>query len=75
MYRAARSSHRVVQSSGGSVTGNDCSGRHAYGFTTAEFNAAALLHGDVVFCQWWMRDPASPPTTSLSNALRFSVML
>lgn len=65
----------VVQSSGGSVTGNDCSGTHAYGFTTAEFNAAALLPGDIVFCQWWMRDPASPSTTSLSNALRFSVML
>lgn len=65
----------VVQSSGGSVSGNDCSGTHAYGFTTAEFNAAALLPGDIVFCQWWMRDPASPSTTSLSNALRFSVML
>ncbi len=41
----------VVQSSGGSVSGNDRLGTHAHGFTTAEFNAAAPLPGDIVFCQ------------------------
>jgi uncharacterized delta-60 repeat protein len=64
-----------AQNSNGSLSGVDCSGTHAFQFTTGELSAAGIEPGDLVFCQWWMRDPGSPSTTSLSNALRFTVML
>ncbi len=65
----------AVQGSGGSAFGSDCTGTHEYFFTQPDYDAAGIVGGDIVFCQWWMRDPASPSTTSLSNALRFSVLL
>jgi hypothetical protein len=65
----------AVQSSAGSASGNDCSGT-----LTFDFNAwiqsgvdAQLAAGEEVFCQYWSRDPASPSTTSLSNALSFLI--
>ncbi len=61
------------QNSGGSAAGNDCSGSYGYTFSTAEMNAFGLVPGQLVYCQYWMRDPQSPSTTGLSNALRFTV--
>jgi hypothetical protein len=65
----------AVQSSGGSASGNDCSGTLA-----VDFNAwiqsgvdPQLVVGEEVFCQYWSRDPASASTTSLSDALVFLV--
>jgi hypothetical protein len=64
-----------VQSSAGNPPPNDCSGAFAF-----DFNAwiqggtdPALIGGVVVFSQYWARDPASPSTTSLSNAIRFAI--
>jgi hypothetical protein len=36
-------------------------------------NANAIDPGDVIYAQWWMRDPASPSTTGLSNGIKFTV--
>lgn len=33
----------------------------------------ALVPGRRVYAQWWMRDPASPSTTGLSNAFLFGI--
>jgi len=68
--------HRtVVQASGGSASGADCTGSFSF-----DFNAwigsgvdSSLTPGAEVFSQYWSRDPASPSHTSLSNALRFVV--
>jgi hypothetical protein len=60
-------------SSGGSTTGNDCTGQYAFTFTTAYFNSYGIAAGDTLFAQWWTRDPASPSTTGLSNAIEFTV--
>jgi len=59
--------------SGGSATGNSCTGSYSFVFSTAYMNSVGLSPGDTVYAQWWMRDPASPSTTGLSNALRFTV--
>jgi hypothetical protein len=50
----------------------DCSGAYSFNFSTAYLNANGLDAGEVVYCQWWMRDPGSPSTTGLSNALNFT---
>jgi hypothetical protein len=34
---------------------------------------APFAAGDAVWSQAWFRDPPSPGTTSMSNALRFTV--
>jgi hypothetical protein len=59
--------------SGGAGTGNSCTGSYSFNFSTAYMNANAINIGDTIYCQWWMRDPASPSTTGLSNAVRFTV--
>jgi hypothetical protein len=64
-----------VQSSGGSASGTDCSGAFTFDFN-AYLQAGGhgqLVTGKEVFCQYWSRDPQSPSTTSLSNALAFLV--
>jgi hypothetical protein len=65
----------LVQSSGGSTSGNDCSGAFAFDFNARIQSGMdpALVAGAEVFAQFWSRDPASPSTTSLSNALRFVI--
>ncbi len=63
-----------AQNSGGSsAPTNNCSGVYSF-----DFNAWAqsgfdplLVAGQTVFAQYWSRDPASPSTTGLTNALRF----
>jgi serine protease AprX len=60
-------------SSGGAGSGSSCSGTYTFNFSTAYMNANAINPGDTIYCQWWMRDPPSPSTTGLSNALRFTV--
>jgi hypothetical protein len=60
---------------GGSATGADCSGVFQLDFKTYLQSGAdpTLVAGSEVFLQCWARDPASPSTTSLSNAVRFLV--
>jgi hypothetical protein len=61
-------------SSGGNASPiNDCSGSYAFTFSTAYMNSVGLAPGQTRYAQWWMRDPASPSTTGLSNAVQFTV--
>ena len=64
-----------VQDSGGSAVGNDCTGVFSF-----EMNGriqsgldGALVPGAEVFAQFWSRDPQSPGTTNLTDALAFTV--
>lgn len=64
-----------VMNTGGNTSGPDCSGQFIYDFKTYLQSGAdhTLAAGAEVFLQCWSRDPASPSTTSLSNAVRFLV--
>jgi subtilisin family serine protease len=61
------------QSSGGPATGTSCTGSYSFTFTTAQMNLFGIDPGETVYAQYWMRDPASPSTTGLSNAVQFTV--
>lgn len=65
----------AVQNSGGSASGSDCTGVFSHDFNALIQSSVdpTLTVGAEVFSQYWSRDPASPSTTSLSNALRFVV--
>jgi subtilisin family serine protease len=62
-----------LTSSGGSASGTDCTGAYAFTFTTPYYTQWSVDPGEVLHAQFWMRDPQSPSTTGLSNALRFVV--
>lgn len=65
----------VVQSSGGSALGNDCSGSYSYDFN-ARVQALVdpqLVPGAEIFAQYWSRDPQSPSTTGLTAGVRFTI--
>jgi hypothetical protein len=63
------------QSSGGSASGSDCTGSYSFDFNAriASGVDASLVAGAEIYAQYWSRDPQSPSTTSLSNALRFLI--
>jgi hypothetical protein len=63
----------ITQGSGGSTSGSDCTGTMLYDFNALAASGVdpTLVGGQEVFTQAWSRDPASPSTTSLSNAMRF----
>ena len=63
----------VATMSGGNASGNSCTGTYSFPFTTSYMTQEGIDPGETVYAQWWMRDPASPSTTGLSNALRFTV--
>ncbi len=62
-------------SSGGSTTGDDCSGVYVYDFNArVQSGVDPLLEpGREVFAQFWSRDPASSFNSNRSDALRFRV--
>lgn len=62
-----------ISSGGSALPANDCSGVYAFTFTTAYMNSVGMAPGQTRYAQWWMRDPASPSTTGLSNAVQFTV--
>ena len=70
---AAPTVRTPIQGSGGSLSGNDCTGSYAFTFSTSYMNSVGIVPGDTIYCQHWMRDPPSPSTTGLSNALQFTV--
>ena len=65
----------TVQFSGGSPSGNDCTGVYSFDFNAwiQTYADPSLVPGEEVFCQYWSRDPASFGNTNLTDAARFSV--
>jgi hypothetical protein len=63
------------QSSGGASSGSSCSGAFSFDFNAWFASGAdpSSFPGSEIFAQYWSRDPASPSSTSLSNALRFLI--
>jgi hypothetical protein len=63
------------QNSGGSVSGADCSGTFVVDFNALVASGVdpSLVAGVKLYAQYWSRDPASPSTTSLSNAVQFVI--
>ena len=62
-----------VQTSNGNPPPDDCSGSFAFDFN-ALIQAGGnpgLVVGAQVQCQYWYRDPQSPSTTGLTDALVF----
>jgi hypothetical protein len=66
----------AVQSSGGSASGNDCSGTFQFHFSHAYMQANGMQAGFTRYAQFWSRDPgfAPPYNFSMSNALAFDVV-
>lgn len=66
-----------VQSSGGSLTGSDCTGAYSFDFGARIVSGIdpSLTAGAVVHTQYWARDPADPTgfNTSYSNALSLQI--
>jgi hypothetical protein len=63
-----------ILNSGGSTSGNDCSGNFALDFNAyMRANPTLFGVGDVVTGQFWSRDPADPFQTSLTDAIRFGL--
>jgi hypothetical protein len=63
------------QNSGGSASGSDCTGTYSFDFNTRIHSGvdSSLVAGAEIYAQYWSRDPATPSTTSLTNALRFVI--
>jgi FG-GAP repeat len=59
------------QLSGGNPPPTDCSGSFNFDFMAYALSGvdAALVPGAVVYAQYWFRDPASPSTTGLTDAI------
>jgi hypothetical protein len=66
---------RPTTNSGGAPSGSSCTGAFQYEFNAWIQSGAdpALVAGADLYVQFWYRDPASPSTTGLSNALRTQV--
>jgi hypothetical protein len=64
-----------VQSSGGSASGSDCSGVYHFDFNQLIHSGtdASLIAGATIYAQYWARDPQDAFTTSLSDALSFTI--
>jgi hypothetical protein len=65
----------VIQNSGGNVGAPDCSGSYSIDFNAVVRSGAFpdLVAGVLVNSQYWSRDPASPSTTGLTNAVEFGI--
>jgi hypothetical protein len=68
-------SRTPVQLSGGSTSGQDCSGAFDSFFSHAYLAAKGVAVGDTLYAQYWSRDPgfAPPQSINLTNALSFDV--
>ncbi len=62
--------------SGGSPTGNDCTGHYSYDFNARIASGVDpwLTPGAQIAAQYWSRDPADPTGSSLSNAMAFTIL-
>jgi subtilisin family serine protease len=62
-----------AMNSGGSLTGNDCSGTFDFHWSHAFAAANGVSAGDWLYCQFWYRDPGDPFATGLTDAVTFLV--
>ena len=64
----------MLPSSGGSPTGDDCSGFLSFRFDAALFASLGIGAGTTLYTQLWYRDPgfAPPNNYGLSNGLKFT---
>lgn len=64
-----------AQLSGGTPTGNDCSGTYSYHFSQAYMLQHLLAGNTTVYAQYWSRDPGFgiPNNIGLTNALSFTI--
>lgn len=71
----ATSARTPLHSSGGNALGTDCSGSWSFDFDASYMTARGLSPDDIVFAQFWGRDPgfAPPNSVMLSDAVRFVV--
>lgn len=72
---SAPTTRTPLQASGGTPTGDDCTGAYSYdmGARIASGVDSKLVCGAIVYCQYWSRDPADPTTTGLTAGLRFTI--
>ena len=50
-----------------------CAGAYSHAFTQAYMAQSALVAGQQIYLQWWMRDPGAFSNTGLSNALAVTI--
>lgn len=62
-------SRTANQNSGGNPPPNDCSGNYAFHWNNIFSASVGIVAGDTIDAQYWMRDPQSPSTTGLSDAI------
>lgn len=65
-----------IRNTGGNPSpANDCSGGMVIDFNEVIASGVnpALVAGSEVWAQWWSRDPASPETTHLTDAIHFTI--
>lgn len=65
-----------AQDSGGASTANNCKGSYSFWFDPAYVTSMGLAPGDVVYAQYYSRDPWNlwPSNVGLTNAIRFVVL-
>jgi hypothetical protein len=68
-------SRTLLQNSGGSVVGDDCTGTYAFDFNPLIQGGAVppLVVGAKVYAQYWSRDPQAFATTGLTDAASFTI--
>lgn len=66
----------AAQDSGGASSTNDCTGAYSFWFDPAYVTSMGLAPGDVVYAQYYSRDPWNlwPSNVGLTNAIRFVVL-
>jgi Tol biopolymer transport system component len=75
LYVAAPTHRTPNQNSLGSPSGNDCTGHFDFDFNAWMSSGVdpTLVAGVEVRAQYWSRDPAMPSTTSLTDAIAFTI--
>ncbi len=62
----------ALQVAGSGAPGNNCTGTYDFFFSHAYTASESVGVGDTLYAQYWSRDPLSPSSTGLSNALHFT---
>jgi hypothetical protein len=62
-----------LQDSGGDPPPDDCTGSYDFHFSASYMQSKGLTAGTTVYAQYWSRDPSSPSTTGLTDAVSFTI--